>query len=101
MSYWHPPIREQSLLHGWKLRNNMGTKTKQKFASELPYDSEALRMLIYDRITHDVCLECGGPRVGSSSFCVKCLADYPRIENVGEPVDGWQYRIRLNYPAYM
>lgn len=71
-------------------------------ASSLPLGSAEQIRLVQDRIRKGVCLECGGKlEEGRAGFCGTCLAQYPIVENISEPCDGWQYRVRQLKPAYM
>lgn len=78
-----------------------GPTPARAYASDLPLGSEEQHRIVMDRIAAGSCLECGATLTGGGEFCVACFAKYPIVENVGEPFDGWQFRVRQTKPAYM
>jgi hypothetical protein len=52
-----------------------------------------------DRISQNVCLECGGQRNGGGNFCAACLVGYPQETDVAEAYGGWRYCVRQKGPA--
>jgi hypothetical protein len=67
-------------------------------ASEIADRLEQQRV-VTERIGRGVCAECG--RKTSGVFCSESLAQFPKVEDIGYPVSGWQYRIVLKVPEYM
>jgi len=70
-------------------------------ASDLPLGSTEQIRLVQGRIAAGSCLECGATLTDGGNFCGTCLKPFPIMENIGGPVEGWQYRVRQLKPAYM
>src|SRR5712692_1666197 len=71
------------------------------YASDLPLGSTEQIRLVQGRIAAGSCLECGATLTDGGNFCVTCLKPFPIVEDIGDPVEGWQYRVRQLKPAYM
>lgn len=60
--------------------------------------TDELRSLVHARICKGLCMECGTK--SANEFCAECLRAFPITHNVGEPVDGWQYRVVQSKPEF-
>lgn len=79
-------------------------KRKSACASALYVKAELspeLNRLISQRMARGQYAECGGRPVERDPLCARCWAEYPKITNIGEPDNGWQWRIRQAKPAYL
>lgn len=77
-------------------------KIERVLASRIA-DREEQKRVLFERVSADSCLECGGPRDrGRDSYlCAKCRAPFPRVENFQEPINGWQFQIVARGYDYM
>jgi hypothetical protein len=63
--------------------------------------SPELNQLASERIARGRCMECGGKPTERECLCASCWSEYPKITNIGEPDDAWQWRVRQTKPAYL
>ena len=63
--------------------------------------SPELQRLFNQQWTRGQCAECGVKPIERDHLCARCWGEYPKITNVGEPVNGWQWRIRQANAAYL
>lgn len=63
--------------------------------------SVELNRLLNERLMRGRCVECGGHPIERAPLCESCWSEYPRITDIGEPGDAWQWRVRQTKPAYL
>ena len=63
--------------------------------------SPELNQLVSQRVTRGRCAECGVKPVLRDSLCASCLSEYPKVTNIAEPDDAWQWRVRQAKPPYL
>jgi hypothetical protein len=63
--------------------------------------SPELNRLVSQRVTRGQCVECGGRPVERDSLCASCRSEYPKVTNIAEPDDAWQWRVRQANPPYL
>jgi hypothetical protein len=63
--------------------------------------SPELNQLVSQRVTRGQCVECGGRPVERDSLCASCQCAYPKVTNIAEPGDAWQWRVRQARPVYL
>lgn len=60
-----------------------------------------LNRLLNERLMRGRCVECGGHPIERAPLCGSCWSEYPKITDIGEPDDVWQWRVRQTQPAYL
>lgn len=63
--------------------------------------SKELERLLSERREHRQCVEYGGKPIAPGLLCAPCWREYPKNTNVGEPENGWQWRVGQTKPVYL
>jgi hypothetical protein len=81
-------------------RDQSKREARPVLATSLPFGSAKQFKLVHARITRNLCLECGRPRVsGDYQFCQQCIAASQKSVEVALPLDAWSYRVTQVKPA--